>query len=39
MLRITGKIQKENNIIHIIANTIEDISSMLDDLLSKNTIK
>ena len=39
MLKITGKIQKENNIIHIIANTIEDISSMLDDLLSKNTIK
>ena len=39
MLKITGKIQKENNIIHIIANKIEDISSMLDDLLSKNTTK
>jgi len=39
MLKITGKIQKENNIIHIIASSIEDISSMLDDLLSNNITK
>lgn len=37
MLKITGKLQREDNVTHIIANDIEDISIMLDELLSKNT--
>ena len=37
MLRITGKLQREDNVTHIIANYIEDISIMLDELLSENT--
>ena len=37
MLKITGKLQIEDNVTHIIANYIEDISIMLDELLSKNT--
>ena len=38
MLKVTGRIQRKDNITHIIANSIEDISLMLDDLLSKHTI-
>ena len=37
MLKITGKLQREYNVTHIIANYIEDISIMLDELLSENT--
>ena len=37
MLKITGKLQREDNVTHIIANCIEDISIMLDELLSENT--
>ena len=33
MLRVTGTIQRENEICHIIAQKIEDISFMLDKLL------
>ena len=36
MLKITGKLQREDNVTHIIANYIEDISIMLDELLSEN---
>ena len=38
MLKVTGRIQREDNVTHIIANSIEDISIMLDDLLNKQTI-
>lgn len=34
LLRITGRLQRENNVIHIIAEQIEDISPMLDQLLA-----
>ena len=37
MLKITGKLQREDNVTHITANYIEDISIMLDELLSENT--
>ena len=37
MLKITGKLQREDNVTHIIANYYEDISIMLDELLSINT--
>ncbi|WP_188477652.1 OB-fold nucleic acid binding domain-containing protein [Primorskyibacter flagellatus] len=33
MLRVTGRLQRENEVTHIIAEHVEDISAMLDDLL------
>ncbi len=33
MLRVTGRLQSENSVTHVIAERIEDISSMLDTLL------
>ena len=33
LLRVTGRIQRESGVCHIIAERIEDISHMLDDLL------
>lgn len=34
LLRVTGKLQRESGVSHIIAEHIEDISHMLDDLLT-----
>lgn len=33
MLRVTGRIQRENAVCHVIAEHIEDVSPMLDSLL------
>ena len=33
LLRVTGRIQREGGVCHIIAERIEDISDMLDSLL------
>lgn len=33
MLRVTGRLQRENEVTHVIAERVEDISHMLDDLL------
>ena len=33
MLRVTGRIQREGDVCHIIAEYVEDISFMLDELL------
>ncbi|WGW02281.1 OB-fold nucleic acid binding domain-containing protein [Tropicibacter oceani] len=33
MLRVTGRLQRENSVTHIIAEEIEDISQLLDRLL------
>ncbi|MEM8978418.1 MAG: OB-fold nucleic acid binding domain-containing protein [Pseudomonadota bacterium] len=33
LLRVTGRIQREQSVIHVIAEEIEDISPMLDELL------
>ena len=33
MLRVTGRLQREGAVIHVIAERIEDLSYMLDDLL------
>lgn len=33
LLRVTGRIQRENNVIHVLADLVEDISPMLDSLL------
>lgn len=34
LLRVTGRLQREGQVVHIIAEKIEDISPMLDQLLS-----
>lgn len=36
MLRVTGRIQRENGVIHILAEEIEDVSHLLDLLLVEN---
>ena len=33
MLRVTGRIQRQHGVIHVLAETVEDISPMLDILL------
>jgi DNA-directed RNA polymerase len=33
MLRVTGRIQRDSGVTHVLADTIEDISSLLDRLL------
>lgn len=33
LLRVTGRIQRENSVTHVIAEHVEDISPMLDELL------
>ena len=35
-LRVTGRLQREGDVTHIVAEEIEDISWMLDDLLREN---
>lgn len=35
LLRVTGTIQRENTVVHIIARQVEDISPMLDELLRR----
>ncbi len=33
LLRVTGRIQRESGVTHVIAEHVEDISPMLDDLV------
>ncbi|MGK7663975.1 MULTISPECIES: OB-fold nucleic acid binding domain-containing protein [unclassified Marinovum] len=33
LLRVTGRVQREAGVIHVIAEEVEDISAMLDSLL------
>lgn len=33
MLRVTGRLRRENQVIHVVSEEVEDISAMLDDLL------
>jgi DNA polymerase III alpha subunit len=33
LLRVTGKLQREGMVVHIVAQKVEDISPMLDELL------
>jgi len=37
LLRVTGTLQREGMVVHIIARQIEDISPMLDELLKPDT--
>lgn len=34
MLRVTGRIQRQGSVVHVVAEEVEDISAMLDLLLS-----
>jgi len=36
LLRVTGHLQRDGQVVHIIAHKIEDISAMLDRLLDRN---
>ncbi len=36
MLRVTGRVQRENGVTHVLADTIEDISHLLDRLVDEN---
>jgi DNA polymerase III alpha subunit len=38
LLRVTGKLQREAGVCHIVAEHIEDISYMLDDLLRPESL-
>ena len=38
-LRVTGRIQRESGVTHIIAEHIEDISPMLDDLIRPEKLR
>ena len=33
LLRVTGRIQRESEVVHVVAEHVEDISAMLDELL------
>jgi single-strand DNA-binding protein len=33
LLRVTGKLQREHGVTHVVAEVIEDLSPMLDDLI------
>jgi single-strand DNA-binding protein len=37
MLRVTGRMQRAHNVTHVLAEEIEDISGMLDQLLAEDT--
>jgi len=37
LLRVTGRIQRENGVVHVVAEVIEDISEMLDSLLQTHS--
>ncbi|MCB1335540.1 MAG: hypothetical protein KDK26_18345, partial [Roseivivax sp.] len=34
MLRVTGRLQRESGVTHVIAETVEDVSALLDTLLA-----
>ncbi len=36
MLRVTGRLQRDNGVTHVIAEKIEDISALLDTLLAEH---
>lgn len=36
LLRVTGRLQREADVVHVVAEEIEDISYMLDQLLDPN---
>ena len=37
LLRVTGRLQRENAVVHVVAEEIEDISPLLDQLLAEDT--
>jgi DNA-directed RNA polymerase len=37
LLRVTGRVQRDHGVTHVLAEQIEDISAMLDSLLDTNS--
>ena len=37
LLRVTGRLQRDNEVVHVVAEVIEDISDLLDTLLAPET--
>jgi DNA polymerase III alpha subunit len=33
LIRVTGRVQRQSGVTHVVAETVEDISTMLDDLV------
>jgi single-strand DNA-binding protein len=38
LLRVTGRLQREHSVVHVVAELIEDISPMLDTLLQPDLV-
>ena len=38
LLRVTGRVQRDNDVVHVLADQIEDISFLLDELLAVKEI-
>lgn len=38
LLRVTGRLQRDHEVVHVVAEKIEDLSSMLDQLLQTNFV-
>lgn len=38
-LKVTGRVQREGGVTHVIAEQIEDISSMLDELIKPSKVR
>ena len=38
-LKVTGRLQRESGVTHIVAEHIEDISAMLDDLIRPDKLR
>lgn len=36
LLRVTGRIQRDSDVTHVVAEHVEDISSLLDELLTQH---
>jgi len=37
LLRVTGRLQRDNEVVHVVAEVIEDISDLLDTLLAPDS--
>lgn len=37
-LKITGRLQRDGDVIHVVAETVEDISELLDEIVSVNAL-
>ena len=38
LLRVTGRLQNQNNVVHVVAKKIDDISHLLDELVFQHSL-